>query len=271
MVQHLIAPVDGSDASWRAVDVALSLARRVDASVEVVEFVGDVSDSEEAEADIAGRLGASDHSGVTVTTTVRTASEGVAKELAAIIDARPDGLVVMSSHGRGRSAAVLGSVAEELLQLTFGPIIVVGPQAVPSAFDGPLIVAIDGSDASELALPLAAAWGIELRVDPWVVQVGDADVAAPDDSTRSAHVASLAGRLSEGSGHPVQFEVLQGQDVAAEITRFAASLEASAIVGTTHGRTGMSRLVMGSVAAALVRQSTCPVILLRPPHVVTSS
>ena len=37
MVQHLIVPVDGSDASWRAVDVAVALARTADATIDVIE------------------------------------------------------------------------------------------------------------------------------------------------------------------------------------------------------------------------------------------
>lgn len=270
MVQHLIAPVDGSDASWRAVDVALSLARRADASVEVVQFVNDGSDAAPTESAVADRLRERDCTGVEVTTSVSVTRTSVAEELQALVDARPDGIVVMSSHGRGRSVSMLGSVTEALLRLTFGPIVVVGPHAEPHDFDGPLVATIDGSDASEFGLPLAAAWGIELGVDPWVVQVADPDLPTAGDAGESAHVARLARRIAEQSGHAAQFEVLHGRDVAAEISGFATSLGASLIVATTHGRTGMARLIMGSTAAAMVRHAPCPVILLRPPHLAST-
>lgn len=52
-------------------------------------------------------------------------------------------------------------------------------------------------------------------------------------------------------------------DPAAEIVRIAAEENADMIVLGTHGRTGMSRLLMGSVAEAVVRRSPCPVLVYR--------
>lgn len=40
------------------------------------------------------------------------------------------------------------------------------------------------------------------------------------------------------------------------------------IVASSHGRSGLSRLVMGSVTAGLVRHATCPVAVIRLPHPV---
>ena len=53
-------------------------------------------------------------------------------------------------------------------------------------------------------------------------------------------------------------------DPAAEIVRIAAEEGAALIVLGTHGRTGMARLVMGSVAEAVVRRAPCPVLVYRP-------
>jgi nucleotide-binding universal stress UspA family protein len=49
-----------------------------------------------------------------------------------------------------------------------------------------------------------------------------------------------------------------------EIARLAAELEADLIVVGTHGRTGLSRLLLGSVAEAVVRLAPCPVLVVRP-------
>ena len=266
MVQHLIVPVDGSDASWRAVDVAVGLARRGDASLDVVEVVFDQHDLADAEARVAERLDQHDTSGVKVSAYVRVAAESVAEAIANEVEQHPEVTVVLASHGRGRSAALLGSVTEELLERIFGPVLVVGPHATTSGFDGPVIATVDGSDASESVLPLAAAWGIELGCEPWIVEVADPDANISGDVSESAYPARLARRLARDSGHPVQFEVLHGEHVHDEVADFASSIKAALIVASTRGRTGMSRFVIGSTAAAIVRHAPCPVLLVRPPH-----
>jgi nucleotide-binding universal stress UspA family protein len=270
MVQHLIVPTDGSDASWRAADVAFDLARRCDATVEVVEFVSQDADVEDTTGRLGGRLRQHDTAGADVRCAALVAHDSVAAAIADLVAAQPDAVVVMASHGRGRSAAMMGSVTEELLRLEFGPLLVVGPRcdhpdlSGHRDFSGPIIATVDGSPESESALALAVAWGIELRAEPWIVQVTDADAAA--GSGDSAYTARLARTLTQGSGHPVQFEVLHGNDVPIAICEFAATASASMIVATTHGRSGLSRFVTDSTAAAIVRHAPCPVLLLRPPH-----
>ena len=267
MVQHLIVPVDGSDASWRAVDVAVALARRCDASVDVIEVVFDHRDSTDAVGRLAERLDQHDCNGVAVSTHVHVAAESVAKAIGDQVDLHPEATVVLASHGRGRSAALLGSVTEELLGQIFGPVLVVGPHVEPATFDGPIVAAVDGSGASECVLPLAAAWGIEFGSTPWIVEVVDPDSIVSADVSESAYPARLARKLAGSSGHPVQFEVLHGEHVHDEVADFASAINASLIVASTRGRTGMSRFVIGSTAAAIVRHAPCPVLLVRPPHV----
>jgi len=267
MVQHLIVPVDGSDASWRAVDVAVALAQRGDATIDVIEVVFDQHDLPATEAGLTERLDQHDTADVPVTTHVRVAAESVAQVLGNEVEQHPEVTVVLASHGRGRSAALLGSVTEELLERIFGPVLVVGPHVSNSGFEGPIIVTVDGSDASESVLPLAAAWGIELGVEPWIIEVAEPGTVVSADVSDSAYPARLARTLSRDSGHSVQFEILHGEHVHDEVADFASSLNASLIVASTRGRTGMSRFVIGSTAAAIVRHAPCPVLLVRPPHV----
>jgi len=266
MVQHLIVPVDESDASWRAADVAVALARRCDASVDLIEVVFDRHDSPEAERRLIERLEQHDTAGVAVSTHVQVAAESVAQAISHEVEQHPEATVVLASHGRGRSAALLGSVTEELLERIFGPVLVVGPHVRPSTFEGPIIATVDGSDASESVLPLAAAWGIELGGEPWIVEVASPGSSVSADVSESAYPARLARTLAKSSGHPVQFEVLHGQHVHDEVADYASSINASLIVASTRGRTGMSRFVIGSTAAAIVRHAPCPVLLVRPPH-----
>jgi nucleotide-binding universal stress UspA family protein len=55
-------------------------------------------------------------------------------------------------------------------------------------------------------------------------------------------------------------------DPAAEIVHLAAREQVDLIVMGTHGRTGLMRLIMGSVAEAVVRRATCPVLTLKHPQ-----
>ncbi len=266
MVEQLIVPVDGSHESWNAFDVALALARACDGSIEVVEVVADPGDMTVALKTMKERIAETDTSGVQVGTSVEVTSSDVVSALAAVLERNEGATFVMGSHGRGRSAALLGSVASDLLRTTYGPMVVVGPEAQPSDFSGPVVVTVDGSELSESAVGLAAAWSIELGSEPWIVQVLEPDLVLPPDVAESVYISRVAHQLTSMSGRPVQAEVLHGRHPVEVVTKYAKSIGASLIVAGTHGRTGASRLTLGSTAAGFVKHGTCPVLLIRPPH-----
>jgi nucleotide-binding universal stress UspA family protein len=54
-----------------------------------------------------------------------------------------------------------------------------------------------------------------------------------------------------------------------EISQLAADLEADLVVVGTHGRRGLGRFLLGSVAEGVVRAAPCPVFVVRPKRVVT--
>jgi len=261
MVQRLIVPVDGSDESWTAMKVALSLARATESSVHVVEVVFDPKDIADAQLRLEEGLQAHGPADldVDIDVDVLLSDDSVASALDSALDDSPSSTIVMASHGRGRSAALVGSVAEDVLQRTFGPIVIVGPNVVVGDFSGPIIVTVDGSNESEAALPLAAAWAIELGVAPWVVnasgEIGGG--VAGSDVIDTMYASRLARQLSSRSGHPVEFEQLHEGHPAVAIPQFAERMDASLIVASSHGRSGLSRLTVGSVTAGFVRRATC--------------
>jgi len=67
---------------------------------------------------------------------------------------------------------------------------------------------------------------------------------------------------------PVEYEVALGEP-AQEILAFSRKINAGLIVMGTHGRTGLSRLLMGSVAEQVVRAAHCPVLTAKAPFVET--
>lgn len=271
MIQHLIVPVDGSPDSWRAFDVALLLARRIDCDVRLVEVACDPVDRRTTLDRLDEELQRRGPFDVEVAVDVRMTPEGVAAELAACVALHPGAVVVMSSHGKGRSAAIVGSVTEDLLRRSFGPIILVGPNVEPADFDGPIVVTVDGSTESESALPLAAAWASELGTTPWIVHVADRanDVPPPHaDVFDSAYAARLAKDLTATSGQPIEFDELHGRRPDRAVTEYAQRHRASLIIASSHGRSGLSRMAFGSIAAGFVRNASCPVVVVRLPHPV---
>lgn len=268
MFDKVIVPVDGSDFSWRALGPARVLASQCDASVEVLQVVVLPDDVDHAEALIDEQLERAegvDPADVTVTVVVM--GDSIASTIAGHVERAEGAVVAMSSVGRGRTAALIGSIAEELLGELFGPVVIVGPDSKldMTDFHGELLIPVDGSDTSESALALGGAWSIALGARPWVVTVNEAGETVTGDASESSYPSRLAHTLSDQTGREVEFEVLNGKPERA-ICDFAASLPASLIIASTHGRTGFSRIAAGSVAMGIVRHAPCPVVLNRPPH-----
>ena len=87
-------------------------------------------------------------------------------------------------------------------------------------------------------------------------------VPDPDNPTLRRMLAAV---LPTDPSVPYEHRLVIG-DPASEIVAVAKEMGADLIVMGTHGRTGLKRLLMGSVAEAVVRKSLCPVITYREPH-----
>jgi universal stress protein A len=86
-------------------------------------------------------------------------------------------------------------------------------------------------------------------------------VPVPDDTELEAMLDEVVGKVS---GVPCQKRLLRGVPWQT-IVGLAEKEEADLIVMGTHGRTGLMRLLMGSVAEAVVRHAPCPVLTVRQP------
>ena len=71
-------------------------------------------------------------------------------------------------------------------------------------------------------------------------------------------------RCEELRGVKVE-EVIGHGDAAAEIVRVADEQDVDLIVISSHGRTGLGRIIFGSTAEAVVRHAHCPVLVVKPP------
>jgi len=128
----------------------------------------------------------------------------------------------------------------------------------------------DFSTASDAALPHAEALARQADARLLIVHVEEAPLAygggelyygLPEpDSDRIRKM--LDDVRPADPALPFDHRLTMG-DPASEIVRMAADESAEMIVLGTHGRTGMTRLLMGSVAEAVVRRAPCPVLVYR--------
>ncbi len=103
---------------------------------------------------------------------------------------------------------------------------------------------------------------------PTVVAYGEMGPIVPDPIVIPADVkAALAGLNLPEPGVEVEYHVAEGEP-ATEIIRLARLAGANLIVMGTHGRTGLRRLLIGSVAEAVLRRAPCPVLTLKGPMFV---
>ena len=186
-------------------------------------------------------------------------------------------LIVMATHGRtGLDHLVMGSVTEAVVRRASCPVLTAHPLAAHTAVRAQdILVPVDFSDCAALALAhgqaLARLHGATLHLahvvrPPYAPARGDAAGApVPDEPVRIGHARRLLDDLAQDGaalGVPVECHVTVGQPEEA-IPELARALGAGLVVMGTHGRTGLRRLVLGSVAEHVVRHAPCPVFVSR--------
>jgi nucleotide-binding universal stress UspA family protein len=268
MIDQVIVPLDGSEHADRALRPAIEVATRLDAKVALLRAIHP-DDVDVANEELGRRLAEHEPPGGEVLVDTMNGPVGA---IAQAVSDRPNSLVCMTTHGRsGISRALLGSVAEESLREVDVPFLIVGPGYVPGTGLGScVIVPVDGSHRSEAVLPLAAEWSDRLDVPLWVVTVVDpADVAKAQrdpatsgDLQENGYVHRLANALPHGR-RDADWDVLHNSDPAAGIVEFVEARSGGLIVMATHGRSGLSRVTLGSVASRVVRDHSGLTLVVR--------
>ena len=132
-----------------------------------------------------------------------------------------------------------------------------------------IVVPIDFSEQADRALETAMQVAANVNhiravhVAPPLLMFEPSVYEVLSDSERSKRLKeSFAKRYADPKYHGVQFDVLFG-DPGQMIVDFAKEIGAELIVMPSHGRTGLARLLIGSVAERVVRLAPCPVLILR--------
>jgi nucleotide-binding universal stress UspA family protein len=187
-------------------------------------------------------------------------------------------LIVVSTHARhGVDRLVEGSVAEHVVRRAPCPVLVARPSpergrivaACDLARTTPAVLRWAGAISQRTGVPLLAAHTLDMNMsDVAVVATAIFSGAVPPqpdasavDGMRQAALGALRAELT-GAAVIAEPEVLGGPATTMIAAR-ANEIGASLIVTGTHGRKGISRLALGSVAETLVRNAPCSVLVVR--------
>ncbi|HKU61584.1 MAG TPA: universal stress protein [Gemmatimonadales bacterium] len=298
-MRHLLVPLDGSGFGESALWLAGSIASRTGCGLELVT-VNTPAVHPDIPADMAAEIESTCR--IRAGTYLDTRAEEVRRRLriavhtavlegevssavAARVRSDPPELVVMSTHGRsGPSRFFLGSVADRLLRELHCPFILVRPATGFARGELPeaarVLIPLDGSPLAESVIDRVAGLcrsdSAELRlvriVDPGEVFPAGAPMLLPSprpDPTEariaaaSAYLERRASKLRE-AGWRVEQEVVAAWNPAAEVLRVAEEHRCDLIAIATRGRTGVQRMLLGSVADKVIRGATTPVLAVNP-------
>jgi nucleotide-binding universal stress UspA family protein len=137
-----------------------------------------------------------------------------------------------------------------------------------------ILVPLDGSELAVKALDhaekLAKTFDAEIilfQVVPFMPIYGSPELVTPliidekQKETAERYLTDLAEEMKK-RGHKVSAVVKTGQQVAVEIIDFAKEIKADLIVMCTHGRSGITRWVLGSVAHKVLTRAETPILLI---------
>jgi nucleotide-binding universal stress UspA family protein len=227
--------------------------------------------------DIRERL---EEAGLTVTTEM--ASGHVADTILSTASRRSAGLIAMATHGRvGPERWFLGSIADRIVRSAAAPVLLVRPgeaSAHTSASIEKIILPLDGSTLAEAAIPHAVFLAKTFERPIVLVRTLDLTwLATSDGMTGDVPLTPDLEELLESDAKEyltqtaasLEKENLKAEHVfsfrfpADEIIQQAHGTRGALIVMSTHGRSGLGRTVLGSVADRVVRTAEAPVLLVR--------
>lgn len=302
MYAKIIVPLDGSSIAEGILPYAKTFAKACNAPVELLnvitpEVIDVLSDpahhryADDVEADMK-RHGLSYLRPIAASLSQAQAAECVVRvgEPAEVIveEAKPGTLVIMATHGRsGVQRWLLGSVADKVLHSVRTHLLLArtghqnnGKEAALKS----IVVPLDGSALAEKILPWVVALAKMMRLEVVLIRAYSLPNAFYTTDEYVPNMWEFAERLKEEARTYLESRVesLKSQglkhvssilvegDGAAEIIDFARKTPENLIAMSTHGRSGIRRL-LGSVTDRVVRNSWDPVLVMPPALALVES
>jgi nucleotide-binding universal stress UspA family protein len=182
-------------------------------------------------------------------------------------------MIVVGSSGRGLLArSLLGSVSSTVVRHARCPVAVIRDEDLPDPQHGPVLLGIDGSPASELATAIAfdqaSRRGVDLLAlhawsDVAVLELPALDWEAVEAEAERSLAENLAGWQERYPDVTVR-RLLVRDLPAQQLIHQSESTQAQLVVVGSHGRGGLTGLILGSVSNTVLHSVRIPVIVARP-------
>ena len=267
--ESLLVCTDGSDEGLNAVTQALTLGQACGSKVYALQLVEIVPEFEAVAPDLRACLEEGIHRQKIVTAS-EAALKGVQLDyrvlhsvspFAAILeeaDKIQPQLIIMGRYGRTALLRLaMGSVTQRVIGLSPVSVLVV-PRGANLAFKR-LLIASDGSPCSAAALEVAVAMASRAESELFGVAV------AREEGEIAEAQGILRRMLTAANEAGVSFQGFSPQGLAADegIVQVALENRADLIIMGSHGRTGLKKLLMGSVTERVIGQAPCPVLVVK--------
>lgn len=292
MYNRIVVPLDGSTLAEQALPYAEALGLVTGAPLHLVRVLdptrlGAFDGNKAMQMWIAEERGIARHYLERIEQDLRQRQQKVTAEYRlgptvqeVLAAAQPDDVLILATHGRsGLGRWFLGSVAEGVLHRATVPVLLVRARETPPLppLIRRLLIPLDGSALAEAALPTAAGLAQRLHVPVHLVTVIEASGAMSLELAAAASTSRFADSLTQLFAEaeacltqPAERLQHAGVETSTEVRHgvpgraiVEAAQPGDLIVMTSHGRTGLTRWFLGSVAEAVVRQATVPVLLVR--------
>lgn len=299
MINSIQVPLDGSKFAEHALPLAMSIAAESQAVLELLHvceppsYAGFEKDesldvdpvvktrSEEYLNGVAEQIRAVS----TISVGIKLLKGRPANQLLSHFSLSSVDLVVLSTHGRGLlSRYWFGSVADELIRSADVPLLLVRPRENDPDLKlqpavAKMLITLDGSERSEEILGPAVKLGQMACCDYQLLQVVPPEYSSGPDPWFSGpievpnaakltqarqYLQEIANRIQTNAKQAqVEVDALTSSNTAQTILEHAELTDSGMIALQTHGRSGLSRLYLGSVADKVIRGAEVPVLLNR--------
>lgn len=251
---------DGSDLAARALGPAAWFAGRLGAGLELVTVV--------PEGQVARATAAiADERAEGVGTRRVLVGDDPADAIATAITTGDGAIGCLATHARSRTAPVLGSTAQAVLERTWAPLLLVGPRADAVRRDGPVVVAVAGGRDDEDLVAVAAGWAARLDRPLVLVTVAEPAPSGVDGQVHrtrgpqdpDAYLASLADRLT-ATARPATDVVEDPISVRDGLVPLLQRIQPCLVVVGHHEHGRLHRVVTGDHTADVVAVAPAPVL-----------
>jgi len=299
MFEKILLPMDGSELAERALPYGRELARKFGAELILFHVCSPEHNQQkhmhkvylDSQARSLERsLKGGEPKGTEVKVTTRVETGEPQENVCNLVEKNDIGLIVMAAVGASgvKVGKMLGSVTDQICRTVPIPVMVIRGQndrriSSRKQLINRILLTLDGSDLSKLAIPVAEELAAKLKVPITLFQMthmaipyGNYDWTADgilpaeynrlvkDEERRVQTEISALDEELKGKGFEVTHSVTSGFgfDAAEEIIQTGKKAGADLIVMSTHGRSGLRRWVLGSIAEKVLRYSEIPVLLV---------